>query len=277
MSRAFDILEAELTPREFLKKHAPRYPHAWPQFKRWRDWDRYGAKFRRGEHRNIRHLYWPAERKYALRYHETDILSYEPDGTVEVNVGRWQTVTTKQHLNSFLPHNWFVYGRNISGWHGFGGGDWHWANYHWPDEMRGKIWTEYKRKHPRWFAIPFGNGDKIKPDGTLEFHGGTAKPDGTIHLDGKDVITPERAIRILTYDPPRRWRRGMRDPNQMLLNLEHLVRLGLLSESYLDRLHWLKRVQRKHELMADAERLKRETDPKAIRKAKPWKYAPERR
>ncbi len=54
----------------------------------------------------------------ALRLHETDILVWHEDGSVELNSGGWQTVTTKSRMNEFAPGGW--YDRSGDGqWRGF--------------------------------------------------------------------------------------------------------------------------------------------------------------
>jgi len=45
----------------------------------------------------------------ALRLHRTDVLTYHPDGTVTLNSGGWQTVTTKRRMNQYLPNGYRVY------------------------------------------------------------------------------------------------------------------------------------------------------------------------
>jgi hypothetical protein len=39
----------------------------------------------------------------AIRLHSTDILTFFRDGSVKVDTGGWQTVTTKERLNRYLP------------------------------------------------------------------------------------------------------------------------------------------------------------------------------
>jgi hypothetical protein len=39
----------------------------------------------------------------ALRLHETDILTYTPDGKCILNSGGWRTVTTKARMNDYAP------------------------------------------------------------------------------------------------------------------------------------------------------------------------------
>jgi hypothetical protein len=43
------------------------------------------------------------ETAVAVRLHQTDILTYWGDGSIEVSTGGWNTNTTKSHLNAYLP------------------------------------------------------------------------------------------------------------------------------------------------------------------------------
>jgi hypothetical protein len=52
---------------------------------------------------------------FAIRFHQTDVVTYHPDGQIILNTGGWQTVTTKARLNTFSParvysdrRQWFV-------------------------------------------------------------------------------------------------------------------------------------------------------------------------
>jgi hypothetical protein len=52
---------------------------------------------------------------FAIRFHQTDVVTYHPDGQIILNTGGWQTVTTKARLNTFTParvysdrRQWFV-------------------------------------------------------------------------------------------------------------------------------------------------------------------------
>ena len=49
---------------------------------------------------------WDHERSqygYAVRYHDTDVVTYWEDGTVAVATGGWLTVTTVARMQQFLP------------------------------------------------------------------------------------------------------------------------------------------------------------------------------
>lgn len=57
------------------------------------------------ERRKVDNNTWLVRREghVALRLHNTDILKYWPDGSVEYYAGNWQTWTTKDRLNKFGP------------------------------------------------------------------------------------------------------------------------------------------------------------------------------
>jgi len=44
-----------------------------------------------------------------IRLHLTDILTFKKNGAVILNSGGWQTVTTKERINRYLPENWGLY------------------------------------------------------------------------------------------------------------------------------------------------------------------------
>ena len=52
---------------------------------------------------------------YAVRYHATHILTMRADGTVEINTGGWDTVTTKQRLNALLPAPFSLHSNRVRG------------------------------------------------------------------------------------------------------------------------------------------------------------------
>lgn len=39
----------------------------------------------------------------AVRYHQTDIVTFRPDGKIELRCGGWYTMTTKQNIGAFSP------------------------------------------------------------------------------------------------------------------------------------------------------------------------------
>lgn len=52
------------------------------------------------------------ERRYtgaiAVRLHRTDVLTFYPDGRIEIDTGGWHTVTTRDRINRCLPRPWSV-------------------------------------------------------------------------------------------------------------------------------------------------------------------------
>lgn len=82
----------------------------------------------------------------SIRLHDTDILTFNPDGSAVVNSGGWKTVTTKARLNEFLP-----YGLGISQERGI----WYWSKFNSAD---------YTHKN---LGI-FSDGDTIGARGSLK-------------------------------------------------------------------------------------------------------------
>lgn len=50
-----------------------------------------------------------------IRQHNTDIITYFPDGSTLLNTGGWRTVTTKQRMNEYTPA-WFAVWQNKGVW-----------------------------------------------------------------------------------------------------------------------------------------------------------------
>jgi hypothetical protein len=82
----------------------------------------------------------------AVRLHATDILRFYPDNSVVVNSGGWQTRTTLDRLNKFLPGNWRIYTQK---------GTWYWS-----------LGYGYGRDSD--VIQPYTDGDKINSEGELE-------------------------------------------------------------------------------------------------------------
>ncbi len=45
---------------------------------------------------------------YAVRYHETDVVTYKADGSIVLNTGGWLTMTTKERMTEHLPAGYRV-------------------------------------------------------------------------------------------------------------------------------------------------------------------------
>jgi hypothetical protein len=64
---------------------------------------------------NNTYLRW-GDRHFAVRLHDTDVVTFHDDGTIELDTGGWDTVTTKQRMNACLrqyrvfqhAHVWYV-------------------------------------------------------------------------------------------------------------------------------------------------------------------------
>jgi hypothetical protein len=48
--------------------------------------------------------YW-----FAIKLHDTHVLTFHADGRIVLNDGGWKTVTTKARFNEYLPSGWGVY------------------------------------------------------------------------------------------------------------------------------------------------------------------------
>jgi hypothetical protein len=60
------------------------------------------------------HYSWPYESDFiAIRYHNTDIVVYRPDGTAQYTNGGWQTSTTKDRISAFMPPSLSVFQRDF--------------------------------------------------------------------------------------------------------------------------------------------------------------------
>lgn len=53
-------------------------------------------------HKNI-YLEPRPDGKIAVKYHDTDIVVYHPNGKIELHTGGWRTASTKANLNQYSP------------------------------------------------------------------------------------------------------------------------------------------------------------------------------
>lgn len=74
----------------------------------------------------------------AVRLHQTDILIFSPDGTIEYNTGGWKTSTTKERMNSYGTLNLWT---NRGVWY------------------VGKSWEDK--------SVVYADGIKVMPDGKI--------------------------------------------------------------------------------------------------------------
>ena len=51
--------------------------------------------------------------RIAVRLHNTDVVTFDPNGDVMLDTGGWKTVTTKSRMNQYLPRPLRVYARNF--------------------------------------------------------------------------------------------------------------------------------------------------------------------
>ena len=56
-----------------------------------------------GHNTYLHPVYETAVPSYAIRYHDTDIVTIRPDNTYVLNSGGYRTVTTKQRIASLAP------------------------------------------------------------------------------------------------------------------------------------------------------------------------------
>lgn len=58
----------------------------------------------------------------AVKLHQTDILTFYPDGSIKLDSGGWKTLTTKDQMHRYLPKDiiisqennvWYVHNRNL--------------------------------------------------------------------------------------------------------------------------------------------------------------------
>lgn len=45
---------------------------------------------------------------YAVRLHQTDVVTMHPDGTYTLDSGGWKTTTTKDRINRYAPHSLYA-------------------------------------------------------------------------------------------------------------------------------------------------------------------------
>lgn len=50
---------------------------------------------------------------FAIRYHDTDIVTLDASGAVNLDCGGWPTVTTVRHMNEYTPRDVYAMGRDI--------------------------------------------------------------------------------------------------------------------------------------------------------------------
>ena len=77
-----------------------RKQHVWKTLRNWQDCQKFLGD------RDLARIYRylaiiKREHGIAVRYQNTDIVTFNNDGTISVNAGGWQTKTTKKYINMF--------------------------------------------------------------------------------------------------------------------------------------------------------------------------------
>ena len=49
----------------------------------------------------------------AIRFHDTNIITYLKNGKIRLNSGGWYTSTTKERINRFLPANYYLFQKSF--------------------------------------------------------------------------------------------------------------------------------------------------------------------
>jgi len=108
-----------------------------------------------------------------VRLHQTNIVTYSPDGTATFNTGGWPTRTTRDRIDAWIPAGWAIYTEPFKK-HGEETPELWWETPRGGQPIRGGIgkmfWynraTNAGTYDSGWY-IPFTDGDSIAPDGTL--------------------------------------------------------------------------------------------------------------
>lgn len=89
----------------------------------------------------------------AVCLHQTDILTFNRNGSIVLNTGGWQTVTTRDRINDFLPAGYFL----------------------WIEE-RVAFLSSHGASYDKDHSVPYADGMMIMPDGSTK---GSATPEET--------------------------------------------------------------------------------------------------
>lgn len=173
------VAEAE-TAKEFIKRItdlAPPASFGKKKFRWKREYDPRTGSLSNYERRRVPGIrstqfrrYAPGE--YSVRYHNTDVLRFNRQGSAVTDTGGYSSKTTFDRMNSHLPHGWRIYRYQ---------GTRYWTNQRWPEEIRDEVFSIRTRRRPpreSAYMIPYGRGDWIDKRGNLYTQNG--------HL----VITP---------------------------------------------------------------------------------------
>lgn len=62
-----------------------------------------------GRSTRLVHLLDNDEETIVVRYHNTNVITYRPDGSVEYESGGWRTLTTKDRMNAYGAEGWKIW------------------------------------------------------------------------------------------------------------------------------------------------------------------------
>jgi len=97
----------------------------------------------------------------AITHHETDIITYQPSGSVIIDTQGWHTSTTKDRLNNHLPIEFYIW-------------------------QHDSVWYINKKNQPH---LVFADGIRILPDGTIR---GVGPPIEELKKLNKEILKYSR-------------------------------------------------------------------------------------
>jgi len=103
----------------------------------------------------------------AITHHDTDIITYQPSGSVIIDTQGWHTSTTKERLNNYLP----IIRNN------------RWSQRIYQEDSIWYIEDGYRN------SLVFADGMKLLPDGTIE---GAGPPVGQLKKLNKEILKYSR-------------------------------------------------------------------------------------
>jgi hypothetical protein len=119
---------------------------------------------------NHTYLHRKEDNSIAYRFHDTDLLTFYPDGHVVADTGGWPTMSTRARLNERLPGGWQVYSESFKK-HGEEEPYLTWGGYPIRAGIGKLFWYNRQTNCGTWassWRIPFTDGDVIQSDGTLQ-------------------------------------------------------------------------------------------------------------
>ncbi len=82
-----------------------------------------------------------------IKLHRTNIITFDKQGRPTLRMGGWNTVTTRERMDRFLPKRWYVFNRKGEAYVGY----------------RGKEWTDPHKTYP------FVEGMRLNLNGTVTY------------------------------------------------------------------------------------------------------------